>query len=161
MPNELKPCRDRLIELVEKMPWKIVQDYNGCRMNNEEIADYLLANGVVALDTGVISHKNRPLITHFAGMPINDVLDLVRAKQESRLIVPPCKVGDTVYDISEFYDGTICPEMYEYKVNHIDLLNDGKFEIEFIPYPDEAWGKTLFLTKEEAEAKLKEREGNG
>lgn len=79
---------------------------------------------------------------------------------KEQIIVQPCKVGDTVYDISEFYDGTICPEMYEYKVNRIEFLNNGKFEIECIPYPDEAWGKTLFLTKEEAEEKLKELKDN-
>ena len=36
-------------------------------------------------------------------------------------IVPPCEVGDKVYDISEFFDGTNCPEIYEYDVSYIRI----------------------------------------
>lgn len=87
--------RDRLIELINTKQTNGVTEYaNFPTVGNAELADHLLANGVIVLDTGVISPKNRPLITHFANMPINDVLDLVRAKREGRLIVPPCKVGD-------------------------------------------------------------------
>ena len=75
---------------------------------------------------------------------------------ENGVIVPPCKVGDTIYDISEFYDGTISPEMYEYKVNHIDYIGNGRMEIEFITYPDKCWGKVLFFNRKQAEQKLKE-----
>ncbi len=75
---------------------------------------------------------------------------------ENGVIVPPCKVGDTIYDISEFYDGTNSPEMYEYKVNHIDYIGNGRMEIEFITYPDKCWGKVLFFNRKIAEQKLKE-----
>ena len=59
-------------------------------------ANDLLSNGVIVLDTKVIAPINRPLITHIAEMPLNDVLDLIRAKKEERLIGLPCKVGDKV-----------------------------------------------------------------
>ena len=56
------------------------------------------------------------------------------------VIVPPCKVGDIVYVISK---GNILPY----------------YEIKYL-LPD-YFGKTVFLTKEEAEAKLKELKDNG
>ena len=59
-------------------------------------ADYLLANGVVVVDTDVISAENRPLISTIADYPIDEVISLMKAKEEGRIIVPPCKVGDKV-----------------------------------------------------------------
>ena len=76
------------------------------------------------------------------------------------VIVPPCKVGDPVYVISK---GNILP----FTVNRIIITNYIKIKVDYmlgrdyeIKYllPDH-FGKTVFLTKEEAEAKLKEREG--
>ena len=32
---------------------------------------------------------------------------------ENGAILPPCKVGDTLYDISEFVNGCSSPEIYE------------------------------------------------
>ena len=64
--------RDRLIELL----------YDVLDARPDTIADYLLANGVIVFDTKVITPQNRPLITHIAEMPSNDVLDLIRAKKE-------------------------------------------------------------------------------
>ncbi len=76
------------------------------------------------------------------------------------VIVPPCKVGQTVYKFNR-YNKTIIDECRirsilqredgSLKINVIDLRYLNCFEI----LPD-ANGKTVFLTKEEAEAKLKE-----
>lgn len=125
--------RDRLIELLFKSEYS---DFP-CHLNNvriEDIADYLLANGV---------------------------------------IVPPCKVGQTVYSLRETScedidgahtecehygfgtDDRICtlekPQKCPYKyrvfkclVTEYNLLSHSR-----------QWGKTLFLTKEEAEERLK------
>lgn len=141
--------RDRLIDLL--------YDVENARIDT--IADYLLANGV---------------------------------------IVPPCKVGDMVYQIKYCRCGN--PEAYEMKHCHkkdtkktpkvygsIMLRQEGKrlkhnsymfektqwewkpigticYKIIQKPFKLE-WlteiGKTVFLTKEEAEAKLKERVDNG
>ena len=65
---------------------------------------------------------------------------------DNGVIVLPCAVGDTVWCIDSFnLDGTLRkqPIIREIKFNH---------HLEFV-------GKTVFLTKEEAEAKLKELEG--
>ena len=65
------------------------------------------------------------------------------------VIVPPCKVGDVVYKTS------VLGEITELKIKGFDC------GIATEPYniiPIENFGKTVFLTKEEAEQALKERE---
>lgn len=87
----------------------------------ENIADYLLANGVVVM---------------------------------------PCKYGDTLYDIGEFIADYDSPEIYEIKANFITVWEyDGRvrFTIDGMDYMYEDFGKTVFLTKEEAEKALAER----
>lgn len=82
-----------------------------------------------------------------------------RAETEGRLLVLPCKVGDTVYTI---IDGKI----YEGEVYHISYSDYyGKVtsavwtKIDFltasIGAAFEDFGKTAFFTREEAEARLK------
>lgn len=112
--------RERLIELIKQMPKE---------MWAEELADYLLANGV---------------------------------------IVPPCKVGDLLYMPWE-YGGIsgvamlgvtymvidkdelrIMTDFSSDDEEYFDLYCGGKF------VPSD-FGETVFLTREEAEAALKER----
>ena len=123
--------RDRLIELInQKQVWGIDQiQPNGFKIElfeNEDLADYLLANGV---------------------------------------IVPPCKVGQTVYVVSRYYAGDW--EVYKCEIDTITIYekntfiscvaNDVKFgKINFGLNISEI-GKTVFLTKEEAEAELEKR----
>ena len=65
------------------------------------------------------------------------------------VIVPPCKVGDTVYQID-------AERVYEFKVTNII------YDTPCIAFDRRAVGNGLiFLTKEEAEEKLKECENNG
>ena len=67
--------------------------------------------------------------------------------------VPPCKVGDKVYQT----DGV---KIYELTIFDISLRkNKPYYETESIDFVDYAIGKTVFLTKEEAERALKECEG--
>ena len=116
---------ERLVELLDEF---IDDDW----YSNKEIAEYLLANGV---------------------------------------IVPPVNVGDTVYAFC--YDfGVILPYFVEnlsigfmdknqyywtYEANsHTDEMDELLDEIDF---DLDDFGKTVFLTKEEAEQALKEREG--
>ena len=108
--------RERLIELIESTR------YWGSG-TSAEIADYLLANGV---------------------------------------IVPPCKVGDTVYIIDE---GDECTEPYVldvtitaigYDIGGFWITMDLPLGIKMSAHIGErSFGKTVFLTKEEAEAALK------
>ena len=101
---------------------------NGFKFNANVMADHLLANGV---------------------------------------IVPPCKVGDTVYSIDYYYDCDIdgyevCDEYQndesscEYCPHNVRKNYTSEIEFKISFYDD--FGKTVFLTKEEAERALKERE---
>lgn len=81
---------------------------------------------------------------------INNVADLLEKLEEyqhleeqGRLIRLPCKVGDTVYYILGIPKETPC------------VIENCTFELSDI----HRIGKTLFLTQEEAEQKLKEMEG--
>lgn len=90
-------------------------------------------------------------------------------EEQGRLVILPCKVGDTVY-----VNGVLgCGEAERYRVIRVDYhstLGTGRneFYIEAllcanpdssIGFYDKQFGKTVFLTKAEAEAKLKELRG--
>ena len=66
------------------------------------------------------------------------------------VIVPPCKVGDVVW--------FVCfGEIYPHTIRRIETTKFGNFACSSsMSFNLENFGKTVFLTKEEAEAKLKE-----
>ncbi len=126
--------RERLIELILNAPRKGVV-YGDIKLDKpvqtaQSIADHLLANGV---------------------------------------IVPPCKVGDTVYVPWRWNgeQGIGVVEVEEIKIynsqNHIMFFIDMQSDDEDYNQSYGGWkidksiGKTVFLTKEEAEQALKER----
>ena len=75
---------------------------------------------------------------------------------EHGVIVPPCKVGDSVYRPSD------CLGVVQFVIISFNIYESEMFftdDSENIIYlPD--IGKTVFLTREEAEQALKEREDN-
>ena len=74
--------------------------------------------------------------------PIDHIRDLIKAEQDGRLVVLPCKVGDTVYQID-------AERVYESEVKWII------FDCNDIAFDERAIGVSIFLTREEAEAALK------
>lgn len=81
-----------------------------------------------------------------------NILRMVKADVEGRLLVLPCKVGDTVYEILE-----------ETVPNHHFYINEWKVQdvsTQSIKYADE-WEsydyENLYFTREEAEAALERR----
>ena len=81
--------------------------------------------------------------------------ELVQAEQAGRLVVLPCKVGDHVWA-----DGreAIVVWFFGYKTErylHAQFLDNA----EYTDIPFYEIGKTVFLTREEAEAALKGGEG--
>ena len=84
------------------------------------------------------------------------LLDLLRAEKEGRVVVLPCKEGDTVWMYGEDF-GTVLPYTidlisfvgkgcgYSANYNHNGELIDG------IDFEDDDIGKTVFLTREEAQ----------
>ena len=93
------------------------------------------------------------------------IRELLKADKEGRLVVLPCKVGDTVWIV-----GTV-RKLYSAKVRtffcghpsavrgdddggHIHMIRTTECDI-----PMQEFGKTVFLTREEAEKALQKMEG--
>lgn len=120
--------RGRLIELLSAYRTPICEGLNGKLPDAEGIADYLIKNGVIVL---------------------------------------PCKIGQTLYYHFQFTDKRILPFVERAKVARIwftsqmrivvdaELL-DAKEKGIIRPFRFGDFGKTVFLTREEAEAKLAE-----
>lgn len=88
---------------------------------------------------------------------------LLRAQADGRLVVPPCKVGDRLYEVT----GRKTISVYKVRAIRVELF--GLF-IEWDIVEGFVWqslsginageiGKTVFLTREEAEKALKTKEG--
>ena len=75
------------------------------------------------------------------------------------VIVPPCKVGDVVYDICTIFDESTLKPKTVIKPRIIDFVSKVGFIIESkgLVIGEKDFGKTVFLTKEEAEAELRKR----
>ena len=92
------------------------------------------------------------------GLTPAEVEELAQAKKEERLVVLPCKVGDTIWKIKAVFSYSSKP--MEDRVDRIIISNNeilvcctggAKFSIDSI-------GKTVFLTREEAEAALRKEQ---
>lgn len=165
--------KERLIKLLEEAEKKCndtkqcencVGFGHGCECVNHLIAEHLLSNGVVATDMDVVSAENRPLISQCLGHPLDEIIDLIRAKEEGRIIVPPCKLGQTFYKVGngEILEVKVVSIHYEplpaftytirfdNSLGSLCLMSDGT--------RNEAYSWDIYATKEEAEAKLAERE---
>ena len=86
--------------------------------------------------------------------------DLLQAEQDGRLVVLPCKVGDTVYWLHN--DVITECRVHRVQMNRTGLficlkskVSHGAFRV------DICLGKTVFLTREEAEAALAQEGGEG
>jgi hypothetical protein len=80
------------------------------------------------------------------------------AEEEGRLVVLPCKIGDTIYDIYEFIENRDSPEIFEYSAETIEIGQDKRgvyFIIDSTIFRLDDFGKSAFLSKEEAEKALK------
>nr|DAK86175.1 MAG TPA: hypothetical protein [Caudoviricetes sp.] len=98
-------------------------------------------------------------ITEFDGLPIDRLRELAKADKAGRLVVLPCKVGDTVW-----ITGSV-RRLYSEKVrtffcgnpsygrgmadNSVQMIRTTGCDI-----PIREFGKTVFLTREEAEKVL-------
>ena len=77
--------------------------------------------------------------------------ELAEADKDGRLVVPPCKVGDKLYRV-------FAGEIFEHRVGRMKYFAiQGQWDIEtypFCPCVERSIGKTIFLTREEAEKTL-------
>lgn len=81
-------------------------------------------------------------------------------EEQGLLVRLPCKVGDTVYDISEFVEGIPYPEMYEYYADYFGIgkSDDGRtvISIDCVDYYPEDFGRIVFTSREAAEKALED-----
>lgn len=77
--------------------------------------------------------------------------ELVQADREGRCVVLPVKPGNTVWSANVF-------GVSSHVIRRIELNQDGDFACSMLVFPFEDFGNKVFLTREAAEAALKERE---
>ena len=121
-------------------------------MSKERLVELLLETPATDISGGTRQEKNRLSAEHIA--------DHLLA---NGVIVPPCKVGDDVYIIED-------EEVTSQFVLEITQHRNGMWYFAYVPYDKHQkvrWfylkekasssdiGKTVFLTREEAEAKLR------
>lgn len=90
--------------------------------------------------------------------------ELAEADKDGRVVVPPCKVGDTIYfarahpilqyKVTGYEMGEA--SISQVRSKHVDKETGLTFNFTFRPG---SIGKTVFLTREEAEKTLQEMEG--
>ena len=87
----------------------------------------------------------------FNGIDVDRMKELAEADRDGRVVVRPCKVGDTLFRV-------FAGEILEHKVRNMRYLAiQGRWDIEtypFCPCVESSIGKTIFLTREEAEKAL-------
>ena len=82
------------------------------------------------------------------------IRELLWAEKDGRLVVLPCKVGDTIYRC-----GDPIKKIYEWQIAYVEVYED---ETVFVDDSDNTFveadiGKTVFLNREEAEKALEEK----
>lgn len=94
-------------------------------------------------------------IKAFDGVGIDRLCDLAEADRDGRVVVLPCKVGDKLYRV-------FAGEIFEHRVGSMKYFAiQGRWDIEtypFCPCVESSIGKTIFLTREEAEKALEAME---
>ena len=85
------------------------------------------------------------------GVTFKRIVALMEADRTGRLVVLPCKVGDTLFRV-------FAGEILEHKVRNMRYFAiQGRWDIDTTPfcsYVESSIGKTIFLTREEAERAL-------
>lgn len=107
--------------------------------------------------------------------PIEHLRELAQAKKDGRVVVLPCKVGDMLYEVDLPEYGVITCEVlhigtYNGPAAHVPgnpMVSAVSVGVEVVEghgkgsgyaFEAEDFGKSVFTTREEAEAALKKRE---
>lgn len=111
---------------------------------------------IEALEAAIMG-KAVAQITEFEGLPIARLRELAVADKEGRVLVLPCKRGDELWT----YCNYPVKRVYSFTVSDVSTLN-GRTVLNTLglgTIRPEDIGKTVFLTREEAEKALAEMEG--
>lgn len=127
-------CRDRLRNRVAA--------YEDTALEPEEVATIKLA----------MMGKSIAAVEAFNGTPISRLIELAEADKDGRVVVLPCKVGDVLYAAES---APVIPLHVMEVAIYLALEGEDGGDYERISNI----GKTVFLTREEAERALQEMEG--
>ena len=125
------------------------------------------------LDTGMTPEAFQSFVVFFQDLIGNqkasEALDrfrqLVKADRDGRLVMPPCKVGDTLWVTSNPWTGKLLKKPLDAYVNgmkmysrglYVNLLFDTRKINGTRDYEINHIGKIVFLTREKAKAALEE-----
>ena len=131
-------------------------------LSDEEFDEYMASMLSVEIDSTIgllaVFYRNLWAMTDLR----EKLKEYEDSEEQGRLIKLPCKVGDTVYGMSmgKFISLTV-NEISIFCMKGEKIINAKcQSSDEFRNYVEREFGKTVFLTKSEAEAKLEELRGN-
>ena len=89
---------------------------------------------------------------------ISRMVELMNADKLGRVVILPCKVGDELWTYCDY----LFERVYSFQVSDVCTLNGGTVlnAHKFGTFSPEDIGKTVFLTREEAEKALQEMKGD-
>jgi hypothetical protein len=131
----------------QKQVWERLKAYEGTGLTPEEIKAPFTEDAMINLAAQAL------------GVEPSRLRELAVADKDGRVVVPPCKVGDVVYGFHG--EKTILPMVAKW----IETNTDGWcIAVQYAPmaprfYRFSDFGKTVFLTREEAKKALQEMEG--
>lgn len=134
------------------------------------------SNGTAISKKSMIGREGYPTLSDYASKVLTKLADYEDAEEQGLLLRLPCKVGDTIWVVtSPFnvfddieYDENMKDEVYEAFISSVTFYKDheqyriyAKATNQFIGayFRECDFGKTVFLTRAEAEAKLAEMGG--
>lgn len=139
------PAFDKLVERLAA--------YEDTGLTPEEIKDPFTEDAMINLAAQAL------------GVEPSRLRELAEADKDGRLVVLPCKVGDTVWivgtvrklysaKVRTFFCGNVSAVRGGDEDGHIQMIRTTECDI-----PIKKFGKAVFLTREEAERALQEMEG--
>lgn len=120
----------------EVLLYERLKDYEGTGLVPEVINDAMTAASLIA----------KSKVTSVFGVDAERLHELAKAEKEGRLVELPCKVGDIVYGAET---APVIPLHVIEPAVYMESTEGGDFETL------DNFGKTVFLTREEAETALK------
>ena len=111
----------------QRQVWEKLRAYEDTGLTPEEVNDAVVGAKLMA----------KAKVVSAFGVAAERLRELAEADKDGRVVVLPCKVGDTVYTLLRTFDGA-------------DVV--GETELWWTDIPQ--LGKTVFLTREEAEKAL-------
>ena len=101
---------------------------------------------------------------HF-GVTLDRLRELAEADKDGRCVVLPCKIGDPIYVITQVFNGNKIERAIGSRkidriggnaLNPVWVVSTQPYELDFFP---SEFGKTVFLTRDEAEKALGKEQG--